>query len=199
MSGEEKQYLEVECKYSAEGIDRLAFKDLAKSLNPTSFIYVESSDIYFVRSEDEFLRYRMPAQNKQNGEEEYRSELTFKKKHKDQNNWVRTEVNLRVDKNYPALVVAFCEGLGYKKNFSIQKSCDIYFYADADIVFYSVKDEDGKYAHFLEVEANEDIGLTHDQSWEIILKYEKLLLPLGITPQKRKKLSLYEMYKKESK
>lgn len=194
MSGNH-QFLEVECKYNADDISRIAFKDLANSLSPKSFIYVESSDIYYVRGENEFLRYRMPAENKQSGEEN-RAELTFKKKHLDQNNWVRTEVNLRVDLNSPALVEAFCEGLGYAKNFSIRKSCDIYFFDDADIVYYSVKDENGKYAHYLEIEANEDIGMTSEESWDVILKYEKLLLPLGISPQKRKKLSLFEMYKK---
>lgn len=191
---EEKQFLEVECKYNADDISRISFKDLAKSLSPTSFIYVESTDIYYVRAENEFLRYRMPAENKQSGEEERRSELTLKKKHVEQNNWIRTEVNLRVDLNDPALVAAFCEGLGYKKNFSIEKSCDIYFFDDADLVFYSVRDEDGKYAHFIEIEANENIGMTGAQSWETILKYEKILAPLGISPQKRKKLSLFEMY-----
>lgn len=198
MSGE-SQFLEVECKYNADDISRIAFKDLAKSLNPSRFIYVESTDVYYVRAENEFLRYRMPSENKLSGEEEHRSELTFKKKHIEQNNWTRTEVNLRVDLNDPKLVGAFCEGLGYKKNFSIQKACDIYFFSDADIVYYSVKCEDGKYSHFIEIESNEDIGMTHEQSWEVILKYEKLLAPLGITPQKRKKLSLYEMYKRESK
>lgn len=196
MSGEGKQYLEVECKYNADDISRTAFKDLAKSLNPKSFIYVESKDIYYVRAENEFLRYRMPSENKLGGSEENRSELTFKKKHIDKNNWIRTEVNLRVDLNEPLLVAAFCEGLGYKKNFSIAKACDIYFFDDADIVFYSVKDDTGKYAHYLEIEANEDTGMTHEQSWEVILKYEKILAPLGITPQKRKKLSLFEMYVK---
>jgi predicted adenylyl cyclase CyaB len=191
----EKQYLEVECKYNADDIDRVTFKDLANSLNPKSFIYVESTDIYYSLSENEFLRQRLPAENKQ-GSEEHRSELTFKKKHIEQNNWTRTEVNLRTDLNDPALVGAFCEGLGYKKNFSIRKCCDIYFFDDADIVYYTVKDEDGKYAHFIEIEASEDIGMTPDQSWEVVLKYEKLLAPLGITPQKRKRLSLWEMYRR---
>jgi adenylate cyclase class IV len=192
-----KEYLEVEVKYNADEISRTAFKDLARSLNPKTFLYVESKDVYYVRQEDEFLRYRMPSENRLCGDDETRSELTFKKKHKENNNWVRTEVNLSIDKHDPALVHAFCEGLGYKKNFSIGKNCDIYFFDDADIVFYSVQDEDGKYANYLEIEASEDIGMTYEQSWEVVLKYEKLLLPLGISPQKRKKLSLYEMYKKE--
>jgi len=195
MSDEHK-FLEIECKYSADDIDRIAFKDLAKSLGPNKFIYVESKDVYYVRQENEFLRYRMASENRLAGEDEYRSELTFKKKHINQNNWIRTEVNLRVDKNTPELVMAFCEGLGYSKNFSIDKACDIYFFDDADIVYYSVKDEDGKYSYYLEIEADETIGMTPDKAWEVILKYEKLLSPLGITAQKRKRLSLFEMYKK---
>jgi adenylate cyclase class IV len=192
-----EEYLEIEVKYNADDINRIAFKDLVKSFNPKTFIYVESTDIYFIRAENEFLRYRMPSQNRLGGDDEYRSELTFKKKHKDANNWVRTEVNLRVDKNDSGLVSAFCEGLGYKHNFSIEKSCDIYIFEDgSDIVFYSVKGEDGKYSNFIEIESGENNGLTHEQNWEVVLKYEKMLAPLGITAQKRKKLSLFEIYKK---
>jgi predicted adenylyl cyclase CyaB len=198
IAGEEpkaKLYLEVEVKYNADDIDRMAFKDLVKSLNPKSFIYVESADIYYAKSENEFLRHRLPPQNK-GGAEENRSELTFKKKVVDQNNWSRVEVNLRIDQNDPALVEAFCHGLGYTKNFSIEKGCEIYFWDDADIVYYFVKDESGKYSYFIEIEASEDIGMTNEQSWEVVLKYEKLLAPLGITPQKRKRLSLWELYRK---
>jgi len=193
-----KQFLEVEVKYSADGIERMVFKDLVKSLNPKSFIYVESKDIYYAKSENEFLRHRLPAENKV-GEERDRSELTFKKKTVDGNNWSRVEVNLRIDGNDPELVAAFCEGLSYKKNFVIEKCCEIYFWDDADIVYYSVKDENGKYSYYIEIEASEDIGMTQEESWNVVLKYEKLLLPLGITPQKRKKLSLWEMYRKDIK
>jgi hypothetical protein len=31
----------------------------------------------------------------------------------------------------------------------------------------------------------------------VVQKYEKLLSPIGISPQKRKKLSLFEMYRKD--
>ena len=174
----------------------MVFKDLVKSLNPKSFVYVESVDIYYAKSKDEFLRYRKPSENKLSGEEN-RQELTFKKKLSENNNWSRTEINLRIDLNDPFLVHSFCEGLGYTKNFEITKSCDIYFLEDdVDIVFYSVKDESGKYSFFIEIEALEDCHLTKEQSWERITKYEKLLAPLGITPQKRKKLSLWETYRK---
>jgi predicted adenylyl cyclase CyaB len=189
----EKQYLEIETKYEANDADRLKFKALAATLNPTKFIYVESRDVYYVKSKDEFLRYRMPVEHLNDP----RSELTFKKKHTERNNMVRTEVNLRVDVNSADLLAAFCEGLGYKRNFSVYKMCDIYFFQDANIVFYSVLDDFGKTASFMEIEASEDIGLTPEQAWEVVQKYEKLLAPMGINAQKRKKLSLFEMYKRE--
>jgi len=189
---EVKHYTEIELKFDASGIDRLEFKALAKSLNPTSFLYVESKDVYYVRGKDDFLRYRMPPESTS----DKRAELTFKKKRKEANNVVRTEVNLRVDLNTSDLVNAFCEGLGYKRSFSITKLCDIYYFEKGNIVFYSVIDESGGTKHFVEAEANEDIGLTEDEAWEVVQGYEKLLAPLGITPQKRKRLSLFEMYVK---
>ena len=112
----ENKFFEIEIKFNADDIDRMKFKDLVKSLNPKSFVYVESKDVYYAKSENEFLRYRMPSENKQSGEED-RSELTFKKKTVNNNNWNRIEVNLRIDKNDPFLVNAFCEGLVYAKNF----------------------------------------------------------------------------------
>jgi adenylate cyclase class IV len=194
-----KNFLEIEVKYNADDIDRIKFKDLAQGLNPGSFIYVESYDVYYVRDEESFLRYRMPATNSGDDKPSKRAELAFKRKHIAKNNIVRTEVNLRVDVNTPELVNAFCEGLGYKKNFSIYKMCDIYIFEDATLVYYSVKDESNKYAHFVEIEASEEMNLGEEAAWEIIQKYEKILSPLGITAQKRKRLSLYEMYKKEIK
>jgi adenylate cyclase class IV len=196
MGGEELlDFKEIEYKYSAEEIDRMVFKDLVKSLNPKSFIYVESVDVYYAKSKDEFLRYRKPSENKLSGEEN-RQELTFKKKLNENNNWSRFEINLRIDLNDPFLVDQFCEGLNFKKNFEIKKFCDIFYFDDADLVYYSVKSEDGKYAHFLEIECLENCGMTKEQSLEILQKYEKLLAPLGITPQKRKRLSLWELYRK---
>lgn len=189
------EFLEIETKYDGSNIDRIEFKKLARSLNPTKFIYAESSDIYYTKSETEFLRYRMP----QDGDISNRSELTFKKKHKESNNNIRTEVNLRVDPNDSHTVLTFAEGIGYKLNFSIFKMCDIYYFEDANIVYYAIIDENGKIAHFVEIECNDGFAKTQDEAWGIIQKYERLLSPLGISPQKRKKLSLFEMYKNEMK
>lgn len=188
---EEKKFLEIETKYDANEIDRLKFKILAKSLNPDKFIYGEGTDIYYIKENDDFLRFRMPMVNS----DDKRAELTFKKKSTDKNNMIRTEVNLRIDLNSYELVNAFCEGIGYKKNFSVYKLFDIYFFEDANIVYYSVLDDLGKTANFVEIEASEEIGLTEEKAWEVVQKYEKLLAPVGITAQKRKRLSLFEMYR----
>jgi adenylate cyclase class IV len=189
---EPKKFLEIETKYDASEIDRLKFKVLAKTLNPSRFIYGEGTDIYFIKEGDDFLRYRMPMVNSTDS----RSELTFKKKSTKNNNMIRTEVNLRTDLNNPELITAFCEGIGYKRNFSVYKMFDIYFFHDANIVYYSVLDDDGKTANFIEIEASEDINLTEEAAWEVVQKYEKLLSPVGISAQRRKKLSLFEMYRK---
>ncbi len=195
MDGEVQDFNEIEYKYKADEIDRMSFKDLVKSLNPKSFIYVESKDIYYAKSKDEFLRYRMPSENKLSGEEN-RQELTFKKKTEDKNNWTRIEVNLRIDLNDPFLVNAFCTGLGYTKNVELIKCCEIYFFEDADIVYYSTKNEEGEYKYYIEIECMENCGMTKEKSLEVLQKYEKLLAPLGITAQKRKKLSLWEINRK---
>ncbi len=188
---EEHKYLEIETKYDGDGIDRIAFKTLAASLGPHRFLYVEGRDIYYVKGENDFLRHRMAAEHL----DDKRSELTFKKKSNDKNNNVRTEVNLRIDLNSPDLVSAFCEGIGYKRNFSVYKFCDIYFFDDANIVYYTVQSDDNKTDSYLEIEANEGSDLTEKDAWDIVLKYEKLLSPLGISAQKRKKLSLFEIYR----
>jgi predicted adenylyl cyclase CyaB len=187
-----KKFLEIETKYDASDIDRIKFKNLLRSLSPKSFLYVESTDIYYSKG-DEFIRYRMPPET----DKTKRSELTFKKKTTNGNNVVRTEVNLRVDSNDPKTVEAFCEGLGYKKNFSVYKICDIYFFDDADVVFYTVLDENKKSASFLEIEVNESLDISEEQAREIIVKYEKLLSSLGLNAQKRMRRSLWEIYRRD--
>lgn len=136
-----------------------------------------------------FLRHRASEDKKIK-----RKEITFKKKHKDANNIRRTEVNLRVDNNNADTIREFCEGIGYEHTFDVYKYCDIYYADDAVLVFYSVKDSDGKMGHFMEIEVNEEMDFTEEEAWTIIKKYEKLLEPVGVKPQGRIRKSLYEMY-----
>lgn len=188
------EFLEIEAKYRADNIDRLKFKELAQSLSPKNFLYVESDDTYYTKSDTEFLRFRDRDKNTKSK----RAELTFKKKTTASNNLVRVEVNLRIDGNSPETVKEFAEGLGYLFNFRITKICDIYYYDDADIVYYSVRDESGKYQSFMEIEVMEGYASSEEHAKEILSKYEKLLEPLGITPQNRLRRSLFEMYRKKS-
>ena len=189
---EEHNFLEIEVKYDAGGIDRLAFKALANSLKPKSFLYIESKDVYYAKNENEFLRHRNPP----DFSEDKRSELTFKKKTAEGNNNIRVEINLRVDANTPEIVEAFCLGLGYTRNFTIVKYCDIFWYEKCDMVYYTVTDEEGKSSNYVEIEVLENLNLSEEESWAVITEYEKLLAPLGITSRNRKRLSLWEMYRK---
>lgn len=184
-------YLEIETKYYADEIDRIQFKNLLRSMGPKDFLYVESTDIYY-SSGDNFIRHRLAPETDPSG----RSELTIKKKHVEGNNVVRTEINLRVDSNDKRTIEVFCKNLGYTRNFSIFKICDIYHFDDADVVLYTVVDEAGKTQNFLEIEVEESAGFTEEESRVIISKYEKLLSSLGLSPQKRLKRSLWEMYRK---
>ena len=134
-----------------------------------------------------------------------REELTYKSKPEGaKNNIARTEVNLRVDSNSQETVEKFVNVLGFEKNFSITKICHIYFAKDANLVFYSIVDHDAKskeMSHFIEIEVNEELcsKLTEEENWNVIRKWENIMAPLSISPQKRLKKSLFDMYFKPEK
>lgn len=186
-------FVEFETKYRIEDTKVLwDFKHLVESkLGQKDFLYVQSDDIYYVKTADEFIRYRFSETDK-------RAELTIKKKTGNGNNIIREETNVRIDDNEFATIENFVKNLGFTFNFRINKQCHIYRESDATLVFYSVRDlETQKLAHFIEIEVKEGAGFTADESWAIIKKYEALLAPLGVTPQKRLRKSLYEMYRRE--
>lgn len=195
------KHTEFESKYRVEPSDRITFKLIAEKLNPESFIYVEGTDVYYVNSEGDFLRYRKPTFGM-----DVRAELTMKKKPKDaKNNIQRQELNLKITGTHEHTVDEMVQSLNFKKNFSIWKTCDIYKMSDATLVFYTVADttegELKKISHFIEIEVSEkeifEKGMTENDAWAVIGKYELLLADLGITPQRRLKRSLFEMYKRE--
>jgi predicted adenylyl cyclase CyaB len=187
------EFIEFEVKFKVDGSLVYDFKKLAQTLPELSeFIYLESDDIYYVKG-DEFIRHRFDPKNLQG-----RQELTYKRK-RDSNNIYRTENNVRCDGNSIESVAAFCNNLGFARNFKISKYVHIYRFPEVTLPFYTVIDENGQMTHFMEIEINEDNlhGLTEDQCWEIISKWEKILAPLGVTPQKRMKRSLFELYRKQ--
>jgi len=187
------KYTEFETKYKMQdGNVQYEFKRVMEQEHDLSCFFVQSDDVYYVKG-DEFLRYRFSDDKKIK-----RSELTYKAKHKEHNNIIRKEVNLRVDPSDRKTVTEFCETLGFDLSFTIRKACHIYEASDATLVFYSVWDEDNSLTHFIEIEVDEELipSLTEDEAWDIIKKWEKVLEPFGIKAQNRLRKSLFEMYRK---
>lgn len=199
---EEKKldHIEFESKYRVEQSIILPFKLIVEKMDTfKEFVYAEGPDEYFVKGEL-FARYRKEANKGPNA----RAELTIKIKPEGaKNNIIREEYNVRVDGTPRETIVKFLNALGFKHNFTVMKSCFIYRMEDATLVSYTVADiTDGDLRsedHFVEIEVSEEQihTMNEDQAWAILTKYEKALEPLGITPQKRLKRSLYEMYRRQ--
>lgn len=188
---------EFETKYRVEPHLLTEFKRIVASIDGLQkFLYIEGPDEYWVRDEN-FARYRRPEHGLDNG----RAEITFKTKPEGaKNNIIRREINWRVDVTPPETVREGLKDLGFKFNFSVWKSCHIYNFHDATLVFYTVYDTTNgkalKTDSFVEVEVSEEhiSKMTEEEAWTIIEKYEKILEGIDITPQKRMRRSLFEIY-----
>lgn len=194
------QHTEFEVKYRVEPSVLVQFKRIVSVLpDVVDFKYAEGSDHYLV-NETGFWRFRTEDWNKDG-----RKELTKKIKPAGAtNNITRTEYNLRLaNDTKKETVFESLKHDGYQFNFSIWKGAHIYFSETATIVCYTVVDTTPgvKYNEdsFIEIEVNEDLigQITPDEAWAIINKYEKALEPLGLTPQKRLKKSLFDMYRRK--
>lgn len=182
------EFIELEYKYKADNVSLSDFKKTMQELNITKTLDVSSWDSYYTKGSEEFVRFRNSATD---------PELTIKRKTKNSNNWVRTEVDLALNKNKinDETVSNFLELLNYKKNFKIYKSCFIFWTDDVNFVYYIVYNEDMKeLGRFIEVEVNKNKASTVEHSISILNDYEKELGSLGISAQNRLKKSLFEMY-----
>lgn len=207
--------IEFETKYKVEDHLLIEFKQLVEGLpEPKSFLYVEGPDLYYTYPtwwfknnvqwdvNGTFIRYRKPSYGLDNG----KRQVTWKYKPQGALNSIqRKELNWDIGKTEENVIVDQINSSGAVFNFSIIKNCHIYFFADATLVFYTVYDTtDGKPRRtdsFIEIEVNEEAIKTMNeaQAWEIINKYEKIFVPLGISAQKRSRRSLFEMYKRDVK
>lgn len=188
-----EHHTEFETKYRVEGDLVMKFKEIISEMDYKNFVYAEGPDFYYTKPDGSFLRYRKATTEK-------RSEVTMKEKPSGaKSNIKRKEVNWRVDNTPKDTIIEGALMMGYTFNFSIWKSCHIYNFKDATLVFYTVRDDNNKLDHFMEIELDEDSihKLTLAQAMDKIRKYEKVLEPLGITHKNRLKKSLYEMYVKE--
>jgi len=183
------KFKEIESKYHANEIKMADFIRLMEELNPNKKLTVSSYDDYFINEKDDFIRYR---HNDDVGE------LTIKRKINPKNNIERVEINLPIAESNFLKIKEFVSLLGYRHNFTIYKTCKIYWINNKVISYYMVYDENIKeLGRFIEIEADE----THEwksekEALEEINKFEKLLLPLGLNNKNRLRKSLFEMFRK---
>lgn len=185
------KFREIESKYDASEISLKAFVGLVESSwKVKKHLLVSSYDDYFVDKDGNFLRYR---------HKDGRGELTIKRKLVEHNNNKRIEVNLPTDGNALEAVSQFAELLGYKHNFCVYKTCQVYWIDNMVICYYVVYDEEWKeQRRFIEIEADEDHQWeSEQQAWNAVEQYEKVFEKLGITPKNRLKKSLFEMFKRD--
>lgn len=189
----QQKFIEFETKYEVEENLLHPFKELMDTIGFKKFLYVQGPDVFFTKPGDRetFARYRRA----EHGDK--REEFTIKQKHDENSSIIRTETNWLVTGTPANEILKGIELMGFVYNTKIWKACHIYNLSDATLVFYTVRDENNNYTHFIEVEVKEQAGYTEEESWEIIRKYEELLKPLGISAQKRKRKSLFEMYRRE--
>jgi len=188
-----EEFTELEFKYRADQVKLSDFVALMETLGYKSRKDVSSWDYYYTHAEDkeEFLRFR----------DSDNPELTIKRKVKAANNWERVEVDLPIDPNRAKkMLVDKWVGLeGYNHNFTIYKSCFIFWQDVVNMVYYIVYDENMvEKGRFIEIEANKDklSGVGLDFARSRLRELEQQFQKLGIAPQNRLKKSLFEMFVK---
>lgn len=190
-----EEFFELEFKYRGDQVKLNDFIKLMETLGYSSRKDVSSWDRYYIHKDnkEEFIRFR----------DSDSPELTLKRKVKKTNSWARTEVDLPLDKNRinTAIVDKWAELEGYEFNFTIFKTCVIFWQDYINCVYYTVSDENMKETgRFLEIEFNKDKlkYLGQERAFEEIKKMEKELAILGITPQNRLKKNLFELFAKST-
>ena len=188
-----EEFKELEFKYRADNVSLVSFVNLMNEVGFSIRKDVSSWDHYYTHADntEEFLRFR----------DSDNPELTIKRKVKSTNNWERLEVDLPLDpKRVSKKTVDHWTSLeGYKTNFTIYKSCFIFWQDVLNMVYYVVYDENMKeQGRFIEIEVNKNkvpsIGL--EAAFQQLKDMEKKLTTLGINPQNRLKKSLFEMFVK---
>jgi adenylate cyclase class IV len=193
-----EKHTEFETKYRVDASVMMRFKRIMAQYQ-AEFRYVEGPDDYFVKPDtNSFKRYRHATYPK-----DAKKEITTKIKPEGaKHNIQRRELNLDVTFADPEVVKATIEDDGFAYNFTVFKSCHIFDTEDASVTFYSVVDitpgEKHDEEHLIEIEVAEDLvsQITESQAWDIINKYEKALAAIGVNPQKRLKLSIFESYRR---
>lgn len=190
------EFIEVETKYNAKKIKLSDFKaindySLGLFYGHPRFRQVASYDHYFHKNGKHPMRHR----------EGPDPQLTVKARTSKFNNFVRREANVDLLPNtdQKSVIAALADILGLKDKFSIFKDSQIYFYNGFNTVFYTVYTDDTRshlLGYYVEIEMDEKYPWdSEEQAWGLLKEIEKKLKPLGISPQKRIKKSLFDLYR----
>lgn len=187
-------FRELEFKYKADAVGLQDFLNLMEKLKYKKSLDISSWDTYYTKeNNDNFIRFRESAKT---------PELTIKRKVTTENNWDRIEVDLPLDPKRLTrqTVQEFVKLEGYKENFRIYKTCNIFWQQYVNYVYYIVYDKQkNELGRFIEVEINKE-ALPHFHSGQldpeqVLRDKEKELEELGITSKNRLKKSLFELFK----
>lgn len=191
-------FTELEYKYKAESVKLVDFVSLMQGLSVKKRLDISSWDHYYTTKElESFQRFR----------ESDTPELTKKQKTKDGNNWKRIEVDLPLDfsRVTEPIVRKYVELDDYQHNFTIYKTCFIFWLDNVNYVYYIVYDENmTEKGRFIEVEVNKDRVSYLDSpdnkftggkyAEETLKDAAKSLETIGLIPQNRMKKSLFEIF-----
>ena len=182
---------ELEFKYDGSDIKLSKFVEFANSLNPTKRVEGTGWDYYYSGDGQnfEFIRFRQGGL----------SELTIKIKNSEKNNNDRFELDLPLSMSVSQwMVEKFVSLLGFKENFRVYKYFDIYWFEKVDIVYYTIYNKEMvEIGRRVEIEARKDYPFKTAEEGMIEVKaMEQAMSEIGITPQKRLKKSMWEMFRK---
>lgn len=188
-----KKHLEIEFKYRADNMGLQTFVQFCEEFNGLrEHLSASGYDHFYdnVKDPGAFQRLRLGPDSNQ---------LTLKRKTEDTNNFVRTEHNIDLaPRTTREQIEAYIAENGYTYNTSLFKSCFVYKYDRHIFVYYVCYDLDMKeIGRFIEVEMIEEYPwASESDAYEELTVLEKLMKPLGISPQNRVKKSLFELYRK---
>lgn len=185
------RHSEVEFKYNADDISLAKFQEFCDGREPPREVIASGYDHFYrtTKDKDAFCRMRVGHDMTQ---------LTFKRKPPGADSVVRTEYNLDLAPHMTKDVIeAFMQEFGYSYDTSIFKNCYVYTWPDHTLVYYICYNKDLKeLGRFVEIEANEDYAWASDQeARDAIVALERLCKPLGVSPQRRMKSSLFELFR----
>lgn len=189
-------YHELEYKYQADHVNFRDFHNLMVRIGFSKHLTTSSWDIYYTSqdAENDFQRFRMCPNY---------PELTRKVKTSQNDNFARVEVDLPLDPTSVTedIVTKYVSLKGYKENFRVFKSCDIYWQDVVNYVLYVVSDADRReVGRFIEVEVNKPkVAALNVQGIDTTLLLKSAaacLKELKVDVDAPIKKSLFEMYYK---